>query len=92
MLSIPMTLSACAQSGVQTGWPPFWNKCFNIVVSILNKSYIKKTDDINRLNRARSHTDGDRGKKFTSQEVKHVLPHYHDQIKFIRVVIIVNKS
>ena len=26
-------------------------------VSIFNRAYIKKTDDINRLNRARLHTD-----------------------------------
>ena len=33
--------------------------CFNNVVSILNRAYVKKTDDINRVNRARSHTDGE---------------------------------
>ena len=34
--------------------------CFNNFVSILNRPHVKKTDDINRLNRARSHTDGDK--------------------------------
>ena len=38
-------------------WPPYWNVCLNNIVSILNRAYVKKTDDINRLNRARSHTD-----------------------------------
>ena len=33
--------------------------CFNNVVSILNRAYVKKTDDINRLNSARLHTDGE---------------------------------
>ena len=32
--------------------------CLNDIVSILNRAYVKKTDEINRLNRARSHTDG----------------------------------
>ena len=34
------------------------NICFNNVVSILNRAYVKKTDDINTFNKARSHTDG----------------------------------
>ncbi len=29
------------------------------IVSISNRAYVKKTDDINRLNSARSNTDGD---------------------------------
>ncbi len=33
--------------------------CLNNVVSILNRAYVKKTDDINRVNRARSHPDGE---------------------------------
>ena len=33
--------------------------CLNNIVSILNRAYVKKTDDINRLNRARSYTDGE---------------------------------
>ncbi len=37
--------------------------CFNNVVSILNRVYVKKTDDINSLNRARSHTDGEHGEE-----------------------------
>ncbi len=42
------------------------NVCFNNVVSMsqvfdyieLDRAYVKKTDDINTLNNARSHTDG----------------------------------
>ncbi len=33
--------------------------CLNNIVSILNRAYVKKTDDINRLNRVRLHTDGE---------------------------------
>ncbi len=32
--------------------------CFNNVVSILKRAYVKRLDDINRLHRARSHMDG----------------------------------
>ena len=37
--------------------PTALNVCFNNVVSILNRAYVKKTDSINRVNRARSHMD-----------------------------------
>ncbi len=37
--------------------------CFNNVVSILNRAYVKRTDDINRLKNGRSHTDGEAGLK-----------------------------
>ncbi len=32
--------------------------CFNNVVSILNRSYVKKTNDINTVNRVKSDTEG----------------------------------
>ena len=32
----------------------------NNVVSILNRAYVKKTNDINKVNRFRSHTDDDK--------------------------------